>query len=343
MLKRWKTNFLSKDEFSPLKKSLEVFISNKSSVVFTPDNTGANWLGVKNATLSMYPENTFVFPQIYSQPKLSPSQLTDLKEIVSKNEVKLVIFSGAPPYVLNWIREFHSAKIECGIIFHGGLAEMSYSEENRKTMKSVINLGKEGVISRFGIVKEGLNEWLRKNTESDIYRVLPTLSIPKNIKSSKFEDGKIHIGIFGNSTYNKNRHTQVVAASLIENSIIHVMEPNEFNYAVPNERIITHKNLNREDFLSLLSKMDVNLYCSFSESWGQVVLESLALNTPCLYSNNSGISKIIGNSKFEVIEYDNPFAIYQGIKKALESNDTEFKTESFNEVVKTLNNKILED
>lgn len=49
-----------------------------------------------------------------------------------------------------------------------------------------------------------------------------------------------------------------------------------------NERIIEHgKNLSRERFLSILGSMDLNLYMSYSESWGLVAYESEAMGVKC--------------------------------------------------------------
>lgn len=341
MLKRWRNNFLDKNEFNSLKKSFEDFIINKSFIVFTPDNTGANWLGIKNATLSMYPNNTFILPQCYSNSLLSKNQLNEISQLIKTHSTKLVIFSGTPNYVLKWLTDISKLRISCGIIFHGGLAEMSYSEEHRKNLNHIIKLGNKKIISRIGVVKDGLDSWFKQYTNCEIFRVLPGLEIPKNVEPETFNDNKVHIGIFGNSSYNKNRHSQVAAASMIDNSIIHVLEPNEFNYGISEDRIIVHSNLNRIEFLSLLGSMDINLYCSFSESWGQVVLESLALNTPCLYSNNSGISKIINSDTFLVDEYDNILAIAEKIESVLQIEKVNINIDSIQEEIKEYNSKLV--
>lgn len=52
-----------------------------------------------------------------------------------------------------------------------------------------------------------------------------------------------------------------------------------------NDRIVEHgKNLPREKFLGILGSMDLNLYMSYSESWGLVAYESEALGVPCIHS-----------------------------------------------------------
>jgi len=76
--------------------------------------------------------------------------------------------------------------------------------------------------------------------------------------------------------------------------------------------------LNYPEFLELMGSMDVNIYCSFSESWGQIILESLYMNTPCLFSNNSGIDKFIGKELL-IHDYDNPSKIAEKINQCLNS------------------------
>ena len=264
----------------------------------------------------MFPDNFLILPQSYSNSLLSETQRKKFTKILIKNKLNLIIFSGVPDYSFNWLREFHNLKIKTGIIFHGGLSELNGNPEKQKNFQKIVLFSKNGIINRIGVVKEGLDYWFESVTQSKIYRVLPINQLPSNLKKSEKYDHKVHIGIFGNSTSNKNRHTQVIAASLIENSIIHILEPNEFDYAISKSRLQIHSNLTRNSFLELLGSMDINLYCSFSESWGQVVLESISLKTPCLFSNNSGIDKWIGKD-FLVEEYDNPKSIADTIKKVL--------------------------
>ena len=53
------------------------------------------------------------------------------------------------------------------------------------------------------------------------------------------------------------------------------------------ERIIEHgKNLPNERFLQILGSMDLNLYMSYSESWGLVAYESEAMGVKCICQNN---------------------------------------------------------
>lgn len=223
-----------------------------------------------------------MLPQLYSSTLLSKEQAIKFFKLLKNKGAKFIVFSGLLEYALSWIREIYKLNI------------------------------------KFGVVKKGLKETLEHLDGVSIHRLIPVFVKPEGLRIKKFNDKKIHIGIFGNSSFNKNRHTQVLAASLLENSLIHIIAPNEFGYAVESDRIITHENLNKENFLQLLGSTDINLYVSYSESWGQIITESISLGVPCLASNNSGVffNKKLRNILL-VDDYDNPFEIANQIKLVL--------------------------
>ncbi len=319
MLKRWKRVKLPQIEFDQLNSNAEFILKNSKTIVFTPNNTGANWLGIKNATMNMFPNEYLLLPQLYSSTLLSKEQAIKFFKLLKNKGAKFIVFSGLPEYALSWIREIYKLNIKVGVVFHGGQSEFTKSKLKQDQISAVLRLVKSGEIVRVGVVKKGLKETLEHLTGVSIHRLIPVFVKPEGLRIKKFNDKKIHIGIFGNFSFNKNRHTQVLAASLVENSLIHIISPNEFGYAVESDRIITHENLNKENFLRLLGSMDINLYVSYSESWGQIITESISLGVPCLASNNSGIFDF--NKKLRNIllvdDYDNPFEIANQIKLVL--------------------------
>ncbi|MBL57407.1 MAG: hypothetical protein CMP61_09475 [Flavobacteriales bacterium] len=342
MLKRWKKPWISDVQFDELIQRALKILTKSNVIVFTYQATGANWQGVQTATKAMYPENFLVLPQSYSNSLLSETQRKKFTEILIENKLDLIIFSGLPDYSFNWLKEFHRANINTGIIFHGGVAEFNGNKSKQENFSKIIEYSKKNIINRIGVVKKGLDEWLKKATNKEIFRVIPPLSLPSKLNPLKRDNTQIHIGIFGNSTYNKNRHTQVFAASLIKNSVIHILEPNEFDYILPKDRIKTYSGLSRKQFIELLGSMHLNLYCSFSESWGQVIIESLSLNVPCLYSCNSDISDIIESVTYVIQDYDNVMALTNKIKEVINQNlNTDFDLEKFNKKVNEYNDKMI--
>ena len=309
----------SQYDLQSLLKDVNSISSFHSKMVICPDNTDANWLGVKNATLAMFPEQTFVIPQHFSNQIVSDE---DLKLILSSFKEKggnTVVLSGFPNYFFNVINICKEFKLKVELIFHGGLAELNKNPTRQKQMETILNLAKSKELSKIYVVKEGLDKLFTSITNVETERITLPLSIPEELKIKKFNDGKTHIGVFGNNSYNKNRHIQVAAGALIPNSVIHIIGENEFSYLLPENRVISHKQLDRLAFLELLGSMDINLYCSYSESWGQVTLESIQLGVPCLSGNNSGIINHLKpeHKKYILNEVDNPYVIASKIKEIL--------------------------
>jgi glycosyltransferase involved in cell wall biosynthesis len=138
-------------------------------------------------------------------------------------------------------------------------------------------------------------------------------------KLSSF-DGKLHFGVLGNNQFRKNIHNQLAGALMVDNSIIHCSAIFEFEYLNASNRIKFNSSyMPHSEYLKLLGSMDVNSYVSFSESWGQIIPESLMMGVPCLAANNASIFDF--NEELAdllvVKEFDNSAAIAEQIKRIL--------------------------
>lgn len=244
--------------------------------------TEGNWLGIANATKGLYPEQAVEIPQWYSNLKLSSLQEKEILHLIASLKFDKVIFSGFASYFFNWINYLYtSTKIE--ILFHGTISEF-HDENRRNFIAELIRFGQHKKINRFGFVKTGLAEVFNKLYQFNCYhQALNTPLIPNNLIKINLNPDKIHIGVFGGDTFNKNLHNQVIHALMIENTIVHVLDKSIFAYLMQEDRIVEHgKNLSREKFLSIIAAMDLNLYLSYSESWGLVAYESEALGVPSI-------------------------------------------------------------
>lgn len=258
-------------------------IRNKyNEIAICGNPTEGSWLGVSNATHSLFPENTYSFPQWYSHPVFNEKEMKVWKEALVGLQFTKIRISGFATFFFDFISEFgDNQQIE--IIFHGTISEF-HDPEKQKWIGKMIQLTKVNKIKRIGFVKEGMAETFNKLYNFDCFHVpLPTPEIPKNIKKLELDRSKLHIGVFGADTFNKNLHNQVIHALLIENAVVHVLDKSIFAYLGMNDRIVEHgKNLPREKFLGILGSMDLNLYMSYSESWGLVAYESEVMGVKCL-------------------------------------------------------------
>lgn len=298
-------------------------ISSKGNVVLAIclDSTGSSYLGVKNATLNLFPENTIILPAYYSNIKLSDKQIILLSELILNSGFEQVIFS-TMPLSMNFFLNQLADKTNVKVIFHGALSELS-QEVNELQFFNMISLAKEGKIKKIGFVKSGLEKW------SNLLFSIPTCQLqlrpisPLDCLSNFKKSGKINIGIFGNSSFNKNIHNQIAGALAVENSIIHTSLDTKFLQMGFDDRIIVHPFMDHLTFIRLISQMDINLHLSFSEGMGgQVFTESLALGVPCLTSyNNEYLRHDEGLQELMTIkQYENPWEIAKAIKRVIDSD-----------------------
>ena len=273
-------------------KIQEIRVNNPVLVLYGSPTEG-NWKGIAHATVGLYPSNSAEIPQWYSNPVLNTSETIQLCSQIKTLKFEKVIISGFAPYFFSWIELLHD-ELTIEVIYHGTISEF-HDPAQQDFIKELISFGKTKKISRFGFVKEGLAEVFIKLYDFNCFhQPLNTPIIPENLKKLNLDKTKIHVGVFGADTFNKNLHNQVIHALMIENVIVHVLDKSVFQYLGMDERIVEHgKNLPREQFLSILGSMDLNLYMSFNESWGLVAKESEALGVSTLSLEHIDYDKLI--------------------------------------------------
>lgn len=301
-----------KADINPILKELENIRQRSEVVALYGSPTGANWLGIANASRAIFGKSALEIPQEYSNPILSEKELQQIAHKIISLHFSRVVLSGFADYFFDLATALHK-KTEIDALFHG-----TFSECNQPAMQQMIgkliSYSKKGTFTRLAFVRKGLAE-----TISALYGVsCYHQQIPSNLvwfekRDLGLEKNKIHIGVFGGDTFNKNIHNQVVGALLVHNSIVHVQDESVFTYLNHKDRIRGHgKEISRDMFLNLLANMTINLYLSFSESWGLVALESASLGVPCIIKTGSSLS---GDLLYPLAEIDSPEIIAKTIKK----------------------------
>lgn len=275
-------------------KLQEIRVNNPVLVLYGSPTEG-NWKGIAHATVGLYPSNSIEIPQWYSNPVLNTLETIQFCTQIKTLKFERIIISGFAPYFFSWIELLHD-ELTIDVIYHGTISEF-HDPTQQNFIEQLISFGKTKKISRFGFVKEGLAEVFIKLYDFNCFhQPLNSPIIPGKLKKLDLDKTKIHVGVFGADTFNKNLHNQVIHSLMIEDVIVHVLDKSVFKYLGMDERIVEHgKNLPREQFLSILGSMDINLYMSFNESWGLVAFESEALGVPFQSLSNNDYYKLIKN------------------------------------------------
>lgn len=287
-------------------------------LAITPGTTNYSWMGVNRATFAMFPICTIELPQYYSNSLFNLNELKKLCEHICKEQFNKIIFSGFPQYFKTLIEN-------CGIppyvIYHGFYSELYGNPAQQNQFFSLIELAKSHKIQCIAFNKKGMAESVQKLWNVNTCKI--TIPTPTLSSVTKNQDG-VHIGVLGNNQYRKNMINQVVAAGLVNKANVHVT-CEELKRFLPAK---THFNVHpsgipHNSFLEILGSMHINLHLSYSESWGQLTTESLALGVPCLVANHSDIfdHDLALKDLFVVDDYDNVWAIRDRIQYILDLGD----------------------
>lgn len=276
----------NKEILAHLAIKLQGISENNPVLVLYGSPTEGNWKGIANATVGLFPSNSLEIPQWYSNTVLNEKETIEICSLINQAKFEKIVISGFAPYFFDWIELLHP-HTEIEIIYHGTISEF-HDPLKQNFIEQLISFGKTKKISRFGFVKEGLAEVFSKLYDfNSFHQPLYPPIIPKEIKKIELDKSKLHIGVFGADTFNKNLHNQVIHALMIDDVIVHVLDKSIFNYLAKEDRIVEHgKDLPREQFLSILGSMDLNLYMSFNESWGLVAKESEAMGVKTISNLN---------------------------------------------------------
>ncbi|MBX7180493.1 MAG: glycosyltransferase [Bacteroidia bacterium] len=325
-----------KASLESIKKDLAKIRAKFPYLVLTPKPTGMNYRGIFNATLGLFGEACLEIPQYYSNSLLSDKQNLDWIMLLAELEFEQVIASGTHPYFMDILHEYkHVSAKPTGAIFHGALTELADDHHKLASFNKFSNLVSEGVIDKIGFVKKGLAETFAGLKNVRCYPLYLKTKLPSETLPTKPSREYPIIAVPGVSNFNKNIHNQVAAALLVKNSKVFVWG-NEQDFKIWNagDRIVYQNHSGHADFLKVLSQCDATMYLSFSESWGQIITESLALGIPCLCSDTNPILDTNPALKefLTISANDNPFLISQRLEQVLEKGEA-WKTEMKNQVV----------
>ena len=328
---RNKTPSVPKVEFHNLLLKLNEIRTKNHTVVICLDNSGANWLGIKNATLNLFPDITLSLPAVYSNLQFSNEQVAKFISTLKEVSFDQIIYSGFPAS-FNPIAIALAGNSKQKTIFHGSLSELIESRHDSQFV-NIIEMAKAEVLDSIGFVKAGMSNWL-----TELYGIKSfflQLKTPPNIftKSNQKKDSKVRIGVFGSRNFNKNLSNQIGAALLIKNVEIHSFGSfQSFSKYFPT-KIKQVEGMSHKDLLTLMASMDINLHLSFSEGMGgQTFTESLALGVPCLTSHNNQFLKddeYLGDL-LTVRQYDNPEYIANQINHVLQQDQNKLSVQLIN-------------
>ena len=133
----------SKYDLAILIKKVEAISSTDLKLAICPENTGPNWMGIKNATLDLFPSQTLVIPQEYSNQVLTDVDIRTLISTFKNNSGKTILLSGFPDYFFKIIHICNELEVDVEILYHGGLAEINQNKKKQILMEKILEFAKK--------------------------------------------------------------------------------------------------------------------------------------------------------------------------------------------------------
>jgi len=247
-----------------------------------------DWYGVKNATLNQCSD-------VITIHNFDENTSNKIIAYIKKNKIKKVsinaIIDNMGYFVTLLKKQLPEVKIY--FIWHGSFTQQTIEDHISRFNSLYPYFDK---IYKFGFVKNGMADIFKKLGINKAEFIPNRINDPV-IKNNRKPNNKPRIGILANFLWHKNNVNQIIAALLLPKKEIHTLYTPNFLYLTKLVRnnIIRHPFLPSDDYLKLLSNMDINLYVSLTECYPMTFIESLTYGVPCLVGKTS--EYILNNNK----------------------------------------------
>lgn len=274
-------------------KKYRIFVSDAVKIIPSKKDfiafANPEWMGVFNATTELFCDHTIKLGELKKEKEIEKLS----NEIVKNKNIKQVVFSAM---CIGWKELIISIKkknknIKIKTFWHGNHSQVSEPYGWARN-EEIFDLHVDKKIDLMGTCKKSLIGFYDfENYKSHFLTNIVSEDV-KKLKDEKYNDGKVHIGIYAakSDDWRKNMYSQIAAASLIKNAVIDMVPLN--NEAIKFASTLhipiygSKTPLPRYDLIKRMSKNDINLYVTFSECAPMVILESFAVNVPCISGNN---------------------------------------------------------
>lgn len=298
----------NKIDLPQVKNTLEQIRSHSTLLAISPESTELSYLGIKRGMMSLFPENYMPLSHYFSNPLYTESELEKIGETIGSLGFKKVVFRGVTSLHYPLMKAIKKTTKDVRIIYlHSGSASEFQNKRMQEQLVFLKNGVNQGFIDKIGFNKQGLDEVFSTLFDIPCSRYIMKSTVEFNYDKKILDFTKPQIGVWGNSGFNKNVASQILAGLYVNNSTVHTLENKDHIFFDHNRIVRYEAPIPHAELMKHIQKMHINYYLSFSETWGHIVTESLAMGTPCLTTSSSGMFDFDEELKrFLVVDnYDN--------------------------------------
>lgn len=231
--------------------------------------------------------------------------------------IETVVIQGWPPGTPQFIERCSRSGISAKCVIHSSPALQGDSASEGEIVRQAFELREKGVLAEVAMVKFGVAEAFNSLGFPVTYLPNRAPEVPDVVRLDL--GAGTHVGVFGEPWWPKNIVTQVLAAKMLPDPVIHVTKRLRLEY-IPSTSYVAHGELRWPDFMTLLGSMHLNLYVTHTECHPLLPVESYLMGVPCLISRTSSLFR---NDPWlwaitSVDAHDEPVALAEAAKTLLD-------------------------
>lgn len=243
-----------------------------------------NFLGIKQSASQFVAAEQMLF----LNDDMDDSTIDYYVRLIGEADPEKILLQGFPQSYLKLIRRVRKMLPDILIfcIYHGSFTQQQVPVE-RRCLQTLIELHREGVLNRIGVVKEGMAETLQAIGVDSHFVMNFIAKIPEVPARAE----RVSVGIVGSAWQpRKPLHHQIAACKHLAYDEIKIIgsDKSVVQFCELFKITATHFGALPQNKLPIfLAGNTINLYVTLSECAPMLPLESLAEGVPCLFGPNN--------------------------------------------------------
>jgi hypothetical protein len=291
------------------------------------------WVGVSSATLNLF-DRCLPFPLNASRTPdtVGKKEIETYAAVISALPIKTLVISGGDPFALTLLKELRLRRpdIDGRLLWHSNFLQMG-EEHDWERFKLWLDAAHKGHVSRFGVVKKGLDDFLNDFGVPSVFvqnRVRTVPDAPRDYTSGR---DRVGMWLSGSSSYRKLPYNVLCGLRLLDGITLTGAGFDGRALSLIKELGLRHDTLEQEpiprsELIARMPTTALSLYVTISECMPMLPLESIAVGVPCLIGASSHFLKDDHELAdiYVVEQMAEPLSIARKIRHALDVGERMF-------------------
>ena len=253
------------------------------------------WVGVSSSTVSLF-DRCLPLPLSASRTPetVSQKEIETYADVISTLPIKTLVISGGDRFHLKLLKEVGRRRrdIDGRLLWHSNFLQMG-EEHDWKSLKLWLDATRKGHISRFGVVKRGLDDFLKVFGVSSVFVQNRVRTVPDSPRAYTTVRDRVGLWLPASSSYRKLPYNVLCGLRLVDGITLTGAGFDGRALSLIKELGLRHEALEREpiprsELMARIPTTALSLYVTISEASASMLpLESIGVGVPCLIGASS--------------------------------------------------------